>query len=199
MSRNSLELEYSQMGFDGVSSQQEYLRASSFLVFTFIKDHIFSLRDIPNLRQDLIQPLDIYPSQKIINISSPFGLNAKELFLNIRYKGIVTNEISQNLYLTDFDGHLVNVEGSPVFDKKTNALVGIRLPNTHTFNLYMSCSSFVPINAIYQSLFEKKGPQKITVSSERPKSFKDIVVKVRDANLKYIQLFTLLQIIRGAH
>jgi len=48
-------------------------------------------------------------------MSSPFGLNSRELFLNIRYKGIIVNKIGENLYLTDFDGHLVNVEGSPIF------------------------------------------------------------------------------------
>jgi hypothetical protein len=57
------------------------------------------------------------PSQKIINISSPFGLNSKELFLNLRYKGIIVNRISNCLYMTDLDGHLINVEGSPIFDK----------------------------------------------------------------------------------
>ena len=127
-----------------------------------MKDHVFSLKDIPNIRQDLVKKCDIYPSQKIINISSPFGLNAKELFLNVRYKGIVTNEISSCLYLTDFDGHLVNVEGSPIFDKKYGHIIGIRTPNTHTFNLYMSCSSFVPINLIFQSITETKLPLALT-------------------------------------
>ena len=54
---------------------------------------------------------------KVINVSSPFGLNAKELFLNIRFKGMIANKVSENLFLTDLDGHLFNVEGSPIFAK----------------------------------------------------------------------------------
>ena len=54
---------------------------------------------------------------KLMNVSSPFGLNAKELFLNIRYKGMIANKVSENLFLTALDGHLFNVEGSPIFAK----------------------------------------------------------------------------------
>jgi hypothetical protein len=50
-------------------------------------------------------------------VASPFGLNSKELFLNIAYKGIIVNKLSDELYMTDLDGHLVNVEGSPIFLK----------------------------------------------------------------------------------
>jgi hypothetical protein len=63
--------------------------------------------------------VEINAEMKILNICSPFGLNSRELFLNIKYKGMVVNRVSENLYLTDLDGHLVNVEGSPIFSKKT--------------------------------------------------------------------------------
>ena len=75
-------------------------------------------------------------------------MNAKELFLNIRYKGIIANKLSESLYLTDLDGHLVNVEGSPVFDKETGDMIGVRLPNVHSFNLFMGCSLFVPLSRV---------------------------------------------------
>jgi hypothetical protein len=93
-------------------------------------------------------PHSFTPSQKIINISSPFGLNSKEHFLNIRYKGLLVNKLSDSLYLTDFDGHLVNVEGSPVFEKSGTQVIGIRLPSVHSYNLFMGCSLMVPLQTI---------------------------------------------------
>lgn len=95
----------------------------------------------------------IVSSQKIVNICSPFGLNSKELFLNIRYKGIIVNRLSSNLCLTDLDGHLVNVEGSPVYDKATNVIIGIRLPNVHSYNLFMGSALFVPIKTVLDAIF----------------------------------------------
>jgi len=99
---------------------------------------------------------ELQPSQKILNICSPFGLNAKELFLNVQYKGQVVNKLSSSLYLSDLDGHLVNVEGSPVFDKRQRRLIGIRLPSVHSFNLFMGCSLFVPLQALIEPLRESK-------------------------------------------
>jgi hypothetical protein len=52
------------------------------------------------------------------------------------------------LYLTDLDGHLVNVEGSPVFLKGQTEVIGIRLPSVHSFNLFMGCSLIVPIDVV---------------------------------------------------
>jgi len=85
-------------------------------------------------------------------MSSPFGLNSRELFLNIRYKGIIVNKIAKNLYLTDLDGHLVNVEGSPIFERSGTDVIGIRLPSIHSFNLFMGCSLIVPIKYIIDQI-----------------------------------------------
>lgn len=108
-----------------------------------------------------IEETPIVPSQKIVNICSPFGLNSKELFLNIRYKGIIVNRLCSNLCLTDLDGHLVNVEGSPVYDKVTNAIIGIRLPNVHSYNLFMGSSLFVPIKIVLDAIFIENNKSRI--------------------------------------
>jgi hypothetical protein len=76
--------------------------------------------------------------------------------LNIRYKGLIVNKVSENLYLTDLDGHLVNVEGSPVFEKPGTQVVGIRLPSIHSLNLFMGCSLMVPLQALLQQISEGK-------------------------------------------
>jgi hypothetical protein len=118
---------------------------------------------------------------KIINVSSPFGLNSKELFLNIRYKGMIVNKVSDNLFMTDLDGHLVNVEGSPIFANKTNDLLGIRLPSVHSYNLFMGCSLMIPIQVILNNLLNvKRSNSKI----ETHNKFNDIIVKIKDGHLK---------------
>jgi hypothetical protein len=76
--------------------------------------------------------------------------------LNVQYKGQVVNKLAPSLYLSDLDGHLVNVEGSPVFDKRQGKLLGIRLPSVHSFNMFMGCSMFVPLNALIEPLKESK-------------------------------------------
>lgn len=124
----------------------------------------------------------IKPSQKIVNISSPFGLNSKELFLNIRYKGIIANKVSNSLYLTDLDGHLVNVEGSPVFDKMNGKVIGIRLPSLHSFNLFMGCSLMVPIENVLESLSSTNNRTIRRLDSDA--SFVDLVVKIKDGHLR---------------
>jgi hypothetical protein len=32
---------------------------------------------------------------------------------------MIANKVSENLFLTDLDGHLFNVEGSPILEKKS--------------------------------------------------------------------------------
>ena len=118
---------------------------------------------------------------KIENVSSPFGLNSKELFLNIRYKGMIVNKVSDNLFLTDLDGHLVNVEGSPIFKKKTNVLLGIRLPSVHSYNLFMGSSLMVPIQYILEDIFNIRKP---IVKIDSKNSFNDLVVRIKDGHLK---------------
>lgn len=118
MSKNSLELEFSgEEHGEGISSQHEHLRMSSFIVLALEKaDKIDIIKSIEGFKYQI---KEISPQTKIINMSSPFGLNAKELFLNIRFKGMIANKVSENLFLTDLDGHLFNVEGSPVFAKSS--------------------------------------------------------------------------------
>lgn len=90
------------------------------------------------------------------------------------------------LYLTDFDGHLVNVEGSPVFDKKTGQVVGIRLPSVHSFNLFMGCSLMVPIDIILDALSNRlrKFGQKVQEEIKFGTDFSENVVKIKDGHLK---------------
>lgn len=138
---------------------------SSFLLFAKDSTPIF---EIPSLleRFKALEPItDFHPSQKILNISSPFGLNSKELFLNLRYKGLIVNKLSHMLYLTDLDGHLVNVEGSPIFFKEPNhggpatyqALpIGVRIPSVHSLNLFMGCSLMVPLQVIIDAMTGRK-------------------------------------------
>jgi hypothetical protein len=63
----------------------------SFLVFEYAR-----IRDLVNdkfmMIEDMIAPISV--PKEIINISSPFGLNSKELFLNIEYQGLVANKIT---------------------------------------------------------------------------------------------------------
>ena len=126
------------------------------------------------------------PAQKIVNISSPFGLNSKELFLNIRYKGLIVNKVSESLYLTDLDGHLVNVEGSPVFERSGTQVVGIRLPSIHSLNLFMGCSLMVALGALVEQISGGRRTASLPQLSGRdhPQSFFEIVVKIKDGHLK---------------
>jgi hypothetical protein len=96
------------------------------------------------------------------------------------------NKVSKNLYLTDLDGHLVNVEGSPVFDKSGTQVVGIRLPSIHSFNLFMGSSLMVPLHALLEQISEGK-PGKIPpviMDEDHSQSFFEIVVKIKDGHLK---------------
>ena len=104
----------------------------------------------------------IKPEVKILNICSPFGLNSKELFLNIQYKGIISNKLSKDLYLTDLDGSLVNIEGSPIIRKSDRALIGIRLPNFHSKHLFMNAALFTPIGTVLQKIFKMKFESKVS-------------------------------------
>jgi hypothetical protein len=108
--------------------------------------------------------------------------------LNIRYKGLIVNKLSENLYLTDLDGHLVNVEGSPVFERSGTHVVGIRLPSIHSFNLFMGCSLMVPLQALVEQVSggkRGKSPPVIKVEDHHhPQSFFEIVVKIKDGHLK---------------
>lgn len=115
-----------------------------------------------------------------MNICSPFGLNSKELFLNIQYKGIVSNVLGNALYLTDLDGSLVNVEGSPVFNKHDGSLVGIRLPNLHSQYLFMNAAVFTPLHNLISQLSNEK---KDSTQQKSPKSLSQIVVRIKDGNL----------------
>ena len=67
------------------------------------------------------------------------------------------NKLSENLYITDLDGHLVNVEGSPVFDRGSPELIGIRLPSIHSYNLFMGSSLMVPLTTILDFISGSKG------------------------------------------
>jgi hypothetical protein len=106
--------------------------------------------------------------------------------LNIRYKGLIVNKVSESLYLTDLDGHLVNVEGSPIFEKSGTQVVGIRLPSIHSLNLFMGCSLMVPLGALLKQISGERRPASLTQFSgrDRPQSFFEIVVKIKDGHLK---------------
>lgn len=56
--------------------------------------------------------------KKIVNVVSPLALNSSELFLNLKFKGMVTHKFNDNLYLSNLDPSLINVEGSPILDRK---------------------------------------------------------------------------------
>jgi hypothetical protein len=97
------------------------------------------------------------------------------------------NKLSRLLYLTDFDGHLVNVEGSPVFNRKRGEMIGIRLPSVHSFNLFMGCSLVVPIDAIMEALSNKL--RKFTREDKHEQdsvnsAMIERVVRIRDGHLK---------------
>lgn len=118
-----------------------------------------------------------------MNVSSPFGLNARELFLNIRYRGIVSNKLSNMLYLTDLDGHLVNVEGSPIFCKRSHEVVAIRLPSVHSFNLFMGASLIVPIDVVLEAI--SNTPRKFEpIQPNGDGDFSEAVVRIRDGHLR---------------
>ena len=70
--------------------------------------------------------------------------------MNIKFKGIISNQIKPSLYLCDLDGSIINVEGSPVFLKETNSLIGVRLPNLHINNLLVTFSTFTPLSGILE-------------------------------------------------
>lgn len=126
---------------------------SSFLTFTLDTLPFTESKTLLKILADrFLTPEYFRPAQKIVNISSPFGLNSKELFLNILYKGLIVNKVSESLYLTDLDGHLVNVEGSPVFERSGTQVVGIRLPSIHSLNLFMGCSLMVPLRALLEQI-----------------------------------------------
>lgn len=96
----------------------------------------------------------------------------------------MSNKLSNMLYLTDFDGHLVNVEGSPVFTKNSPQAVGIRLPSVHSFNLFMGCSLMVPIDLVLEAISNK--PRQISPGAPivNGGEFSDVVVRIRDGHLK---------------
>ena len=53
------------------------------------------------------------------------------------------------------------MEGSPILDSESGTLIGIRLPNLHTRNLYMAFATFAPIYVVLAGLGFKveKAPQ----------------------------------------
>lgn len=69
---------------------------------------------------------------------------------------MIANKVSDNLFLTDLDGHLVNVEGSPILAKKTGELIGVRLPSVHSYNLFMGCSLMIPYQVIFDAIFKTR-------------------------------------------
>ena len=161
---------------------------SSFLAFTLdtLPFTVSNTTLLTSLADKYSKPEYFRPAEKIINIGSPFGLNSKELFLNIRYKGLIVNKVSENLYLTDLDGHLVNVEGSPVFERSGTQVVGVRLPSIHSFNLFMGCSLMVPLQALVEQISGGKRAKIPPLSKfeDHPQSFFEIVVKIKDGHLK---------------
>ena len=185
MGNNSLELEFTASNTVTVPSIEEHLRVSTLIVLTPASNK-------EKQEEMAFTPIgDLLPAQKVLNVCSPFGMNAKELFMNITYKGIIVSRVSPRLYLTDLDGHLVNVEGSPVMDKKSKQLIGIRLPNVHSFNLFMGSSLFVTIDTVLRHI-SKKGVVERTLPVHNGLSFVDAVVKIKDGNLRYAYLFFIL-------
>ncbi|CDW86700.1 serine family [Stylonychia lemnae] len=193
--RNNLELDYRDLAGNtfGLSYPIDLLRMSTFLIFTKSKEQIdINSKDIVKYLQQQRSVASsqcvLKQQQKIINICSPFGLNSRELFLNIMFKGIISNKFSPCLYLADLDGHLNNVEGSPIFDSKTGCIIGVRLPNVHSNNLLIKFATFIPINQLLDSLFKVQG-QSTWSKQVKDKNdsfidyYKNIIVKVSDSNL----------------
>jgi hypothetical protein len=70
----------------------------------------------------------------IANICSPFGLSSKELFHNLKFKGIIANYLlGDTMGILDLNGSdgLLSTEGSPIYNANSGDLEGIRLPNLH--------------------------------------------------------------------
>eukprot|EP00347_Sterkiella_histriomuscorum_P022341 403330820 len=167
MRRNSLELDYQNQDiFDFTQNSSQELRMSSFLVFVK-SNQKFYMNDevIKYIKRTFLSSELINQQSKIVNICSPFGLNSKELFLNVNFKGIVANKFSETLYLCDLDGNLINVEGSPIIEKKSNKLLGIRLPNLHMNNLFIQFSTFTPIQIVLQAIYNLESQSKSKHSS----------------------------------
>ena len=73
------------------------------------------------------------------------------------------------------------MEGSPIFDKLSGNIIGIRLPNLHTYNLYMSCAIFTSLSTLLANLNKLKIEKPLTNSSL---NFRDLIVKIKDGHLK---------------
>lgn len=57
--------------------------------------------------------------------------------------------------MTDLDANLMNVEGSPVLDKKSGEILGIRLPNVHNATNSLNFATFSPIVDLLELLVNR--------------------------------------------
>lgn len=82
--------------------------------------------------------------------------------------------------MCDLDSSLINVEGSPIFDRKNLKLIGIRLPNVHHRSLMVNIALFAPISIILSRAFNLVKAPKIRMKSP----YSDVIMKIRDDYLK---------------